>query len=112
VRDARTVILDVGLAWFDRYADDHELLRALLETDAEAPDGTTLGGNRGSAARNLVLGYLYLSLGRRREALERLTAALTRHLEIARTLGSRGWTLRARPWDRLARDVALLKLGV
>lgn len=112
VRDARTVILDVGLGWFDRYADDHELLRALLEIEAEAPDGTTLGGNLGSSARNLILGYLYLSLGRRVEALERLDAALTRNLEISRSLESKRSKYRPRQWDRLARDVALLKLGV
>lgn len=112
VRDVRTVILDVGLGWFDRYGDDHELLRALSEIETEARDGTTLGGNLGSSARNLILGYLNLSLGRRQEALERLDAALTRNLEISRSLESKRSKYRPRQWDRLARDVALLKLGI
>ena len=112
IRDVRAVILDVGVGWFDRWGDDHELLRALLEMETQASDGTTLGGNLGSSARNLILGYLYLSLGRRQEALERLDAALTRNLEIARSLESKRSKHRPRQWDRLARDVALLKLGV
>ena len=112
VRDVRTVILDIGLAWFDQYADDHELLRRLLEIEAEAPDGTRLGGNLGSSARNLLLGYLYLSLGRRNDALERLEAALARNLEISRSTESKRSKYRPRQWDRLARDVALLRLGI
>ena len=112
VRDVRKVILDVGLAWFDRYADDHELLRALLEVETDAPDGTALGGNLGSPARNLLLGYLCLSLGRRKEALEPLAAALARKLQISASLASKRSKYRPPQWDRLARDVALLKLGV
>jgi hypothetical protein len=112
VRDARTVILDVGLAWFDRYANDSYLLDTLLNADGQMPDGTSLGGNLGSSARNLLVGYLYLSLGQRVEALERLSAALDRNLEISRSLQSPRSKHRPRQWDRLARDVALLQVGV
>jgi hypothetical protein len=112
VRDARTVILDLGLAWFDRYADDTVLLNHMLHTEDPGSDGTHFGGRLGSPARDLVSGYLLLALGRRADALERLESSLTRHLEIAKGLVSPRSKWRPSPSDRLARDVALLQLNV
>ena len=112
VRDARTVLLDDGLAWFDRYSDDAALVHHLQASASVASDGTELGGNLGSSARNLVLGYLLLSLGRRYEAHEALQSALNRNREIAKSLSSPRSKYQPRSWDRLAQDVAIIAEGL
>jgi hypothetical protein len=108
VRDARTVLLDEGLAWFDRWSDDSVVLQHLRASERVASDGTALGGSLGSGARNLVLGYMLLSLGRRNEAYEALLSALNRNREIAKSLISPRSKYQPRSWDRLASDVAAI----
>jgi hypothetical protein len=109
VRDARRALLDTGLAWFDRYSSDETVLEFLTQADYIAPDSTDFGGALGSSARNLVHGYILAALGRREEALERLTAALARNLEISKSLYSPRSKFRPGKWERLARDVAQLR---
>jgi hypothetical protein len=112
VQDARGAILDTGLPWFDRHADDAALLDILLTTPNNEPDGTLLYGNNGSANRNLLTGYLLWALGRKAEARERLSQAYEQYTESHRRLQSSRSRWRPPTHDRLARDVALLAAGV
>lgn len=57
IQDARNAIEEVGLAWFDRYADMHEVLRTLLEDD-EANEGTWGFGRNPSPMRSYQTGYV------------------------------------------------------
>lgn len=63
VDNARDVILHVGLPWFERFRDPHEVLRTLID-DREKMEGGTYGfGNNPSPIRAYMLGYVSKHLG-------------------------------------------------
>jgi hypothetical protein len=92
VQDARRVIADAGLSWFDRLADPQAVL-ATLRSDLKwiAPDGM-LPGNPDSPARNRAIAYLAWSVGDLALALEHLE----RLLEQARARDEANAKLRLR----------------
>src|SRR5690606_38530490 len=71
VIDAKHVLVDEGLPWFERFSDRSELLRTLVE-DPEEMDGTWGFGNNPSPVRSYLIGYTALHLGKAQLALEHL----------------------------------------
>ena len=113
VRDARRGIAEVGLPWFERWADDGAVLAALCaEERLRLPDGTNLPGNAGSPARNYATGYVALARGERDVAAEYLTRALAQYeaMDASNAKISR----RSSPLtpDRLRMDVRSLAAAV
>ena len=58
VEDARDVIVEKGIPWFERWTDDGAVLAALRQPEPVLPDGTELPGSADSPARNLMVGYV------------------------------------------------------
>jgi hypothetical protein len=72
ISDALTQIESNGLRWFDRFADEEEVLRTLLHED----EGETWGiGAKDSPQRHILLGCAQVHRNRRR-AIEHLNTAL------------------------------------
>jgi hypothetical protein len=82
VRDARNVLLEVGLAWFERWGTDAAVLEALRHPEATLGDGTELPGTPDSPARNQVVGYVAYRAGQSATARQYLERALAQYEAI------------------------------
>lgn len=78
VRDARDVIANRGLLWFERWTDG-AVLAELLSERVLPSDDTRLPGNPGSLTRHYVAGYLAWHAGDRALAAQLLRAALEQY---------------------------------
>jgi uncharacterized protein DUF4304 len=111
IGDAREVIMDSGLTWFDRWSTDESVDVLLRQPESVATDGTDVGGTLGSPSRDLVHGYVLRSIGQSRAARDKLESALQRFRAIAEAVRSpRSPRAKHQPpaWVRLERDVAAL----
>lgn len=75
IEDARKVVVENGLPWFNRFGDLHEVLRTLLE-DSESNEGTSGFGAESSPAHHLRTGFVAKSLGNNELAIEHIQRAL------------------------------------
>jgi hypothetical protein len=108
IGDARDVILDTGLTWFDKWSTDESVDVLLRQRESVAKDGTDIGGTLGSPSRDLVHGYVLRSRGQSRGAHDKLESALQRFRAIADVVRSPRAKRQPLPWVRLERDVAAL----
>ena len=63
VGNARDVIVQEGLPWFERFRDPLEVRRTLVEADEQMHGGTFGFGNNPSPIRSYMLGYVSKHLG-------------------------------------------------
>ena len=84
VEDARDVIVNTGLPWFERWTDDETVLGALRRSESVLVDGTELPGAPDSPARNLLTGYIARRLGQTAVARDHLSRALEQFEAIDR----------------------------
>jgi hypothetical protein len=75
IEDAKKVILENGLPWFNRFTDLNEVLRTLQE-DSESHEGTSGFGTKTSLIRHFMTGYVAKSLGKTQLASEHIKKAL------------------------------------
>ena len=75
VSDAISVISNVAFEWFERFADDGEVLRTFLN-DSEKKNDTHGFGAKPSPIRSYLIGYTALFLKRNGLAIQHLQAAL------------------------------------
>lgn len=110
VRDARSVILDVGVGWFDRLSTDEAVFTLLMSERNIGEDGTELPGSPGAPARNLAAGYLARRMGRTTDAHRLLARALEQYQAMDRTLTTHKTRVPRQPMTpaALAQDVARL----
>jgi hypothetical protein len=110
VRDARTVILEVGLAWFDRLSTDAVIFALLMSDRDIGEDGTELPGRPGAPVRNLVAGYLAQRMGRFVDAHRLLARALEQYRAMDDSFSTHGSRVPRQPMipASLAQDVARL----
>ncbi len=109
IRDARKVLLEVGLPWFDEVSDDAALLADLKTRDRSSPGSTVFPGGIGSPVRDRVVGYLSWALGDTAGALAHLNRALMRRRASAATLVSPRSKWRPPPMAKLESDVQRLR---
>jgi hypothetical protein len=113
VHDARRVIANTGLPWFDKWTDER-ILNTLLTVPAMLlDDGTELPGRAGAPSRNYVAGYLARGLKQYALAVGLLSEALKQYHEIdARNATLMGRWFKPMTPPRLSEDVTQLRAAV
>ncbi|HLZ13866.1 MAG TPA: DUF4304 domain-containing protein [Candidatus Acidoferrum sp.] len=75
VSDAKSVISNIAFEWFERFADDGEVLRTFLN-DSEKNNDTNGFGANPSPIRSYLIGYTAIFLKRNGLAIKHLQTAL------------------------------------
>jgi hypothetical protein len=78
VQAAAMALLDTALPWFEAFRDRRALLEMLRDERSPPDELTDLAGNSDSPVRNIVAGYLALTLGAREQAVAHLRLALAK----------------------------------